>query len=137
MIDETKWKNNSNNQTIRNFCEAMFLLEQCKTSKDFDRITKEIERIKNETLQQIKTTKANDELNLFLKDFALWISSLLNHLYKKNKNLFPIITKNLENIKDNTMFVENFAKGFKQELKEAIEEGKKKHFLMDCSWRYL
>ena len=72
-----------------------------------------------------------------MKDFALWISSLLNHLYKKNKDLFPIITKNLENIKDNTMFVENFAKGFKQELKEAREEGKKKHFLMDCSWRYL
>lgn len=43
---------------IRNFCEAIFLLKQCKSSKDFDNITQEIERIKEETLQQIKSKKS-------------------------------------------------------------------------------
>ena len=124
LIDETKWKNKNDNNSIRNFCEAIFLLEQCKSSKDFDNIIQEIERIKEETLQQIKSQDINDEWSIFLKDFALWISSLLNHLYSKNKDLFPIITKNLENIKDNSMFVENFAKGFRKELKAAKEEGK-------------
>ena len=32
--------------------------------------------------------------------------------------------EDLENIKDNSMFVENFAKGFRKELKAAKEEGK-------------
>ena len=39
------------------------------------------------------------------------------------------------------MFVKNFVKDFKQELKEAREESiiesEKIHFLMDCSWLYL
>ena len=130
LIDETKWK--SKNNKIRNFCEAMFLLEQCKNSKDFDKITKEIEKIKQKNLNQIKNKNNNDELTLFLIDFARWISALLKDLYNKNKFLFSITTKNLENIKDNDMFVENFAKGFKKELKEAHEkgiiEGEKKSF---------
>lgn len=125
---------------IRNFCEAIFLLEQCKSSKDFDNITQEIERIKEETLQQIKSKKINDEWRIFLKDFARWTSSIVTNLYSKNRDLFPIITKNLENIRDNTMFVENFAKGFRQELKEGKEkgkiEGKKKLFLMVYFWHY-
>lgn len=129
---------------IRNFCEAIFLLEQCKSSKDFDNITQEIERIKEETLQQIKSKKINDEWRIFLKDFARWTSFIVTNLYSKNRDLFPIITKNLENIRDNTMFVENFAKGFRQELKEGKEkgkiegkiEGKKKLFLMVYFWHY-
>lgn len=62
---------------IRNFCEAIFLLEQCKSSKDFDNITQEIERIKEETLQQIKSKKINDEWRIFLKDFDVGHRPLL------------------------------------------------------------
>lgn len=67
---------------IRNFCEAIFLLEQCKSSKDFDNITQEIERIKEETLQQIKSKKINDEWRIFLKDFARWTSFIFGTIHQ-------------------------------------------------------
>ena len=125
LIDETKWKNKNNNTIIRNFCEAIFLLEQCKNLKDFGKIIRQIYRIKQRSQLQLESNKNDDELRSFLQDFDLWMSSLLQHLCNKNNVPNNITIQILETIKDEDMFVENFTKGFQQELKEAKIEGKK------------